>query len=167
MNQPDTFYERPFGKRKELMQVSFLNRAIAKTIDFIIVAALCAIIPKVGYLAGLIYLLIADGLFHGRSIGKKLTGLRVILSSTAADAITECGFKESIYRNSPFAIGYILYGILGVIPLIGWLFSFAVLAVILVFECLVMLGSDEGMRLGDEIAKTRVIEDRNGGLNVS
>ncbi len=166
MNQPDAFYERSFGKGKELMQASFLNRAIARTIDFIIVVALCGIIPKAGYLAGLIYLLIADGLFHGRSIGKRLTGLRVILSGTA-DAITECGFKESIYRNSPFAIGYILYGILGAIPLIGWLFSFAVIAVILVFESLVMLGSDTGMRLGDEIAKTRVIEDRHGGLNVS
>ncbi len=149
-----------------MTQAEFLNRAAARAVDFIIVAALCGIIPKAGYLAGLVYLLIADGLFHGRSIGKKLTGLRVIRSDTAG-AVRECGFKESVYRNSLFAAAYILYGILGAIPLLGWLFSLAVIAVILGFECLVMLGSDVGMRLGDEIAKTRVIEDKNGGLNVS
>ncbi len=166
MNQCGDFHERSFGERKELTQPGFSDRAIARAIDFIIVAALCGIIPKAGYLAGLVYLLIADGLFHGRSIGKKLAGLRVVRSDTAG-AVTECGFKESVYRNSPFAAGYILYGILGAIPLLGWLFSLAVIAVILGFECLVMLGSDVGMRLGDEIAKTRVVEDKNGGLNVS
>jgi hypothetical protein len=39
--------------------------------------------------------------------------------------------------------------------------------IIVLFESLVMLGSNKGMRLGDEIAKTRVVEEKRGGLDVS
>ncbi|MFN3396312.1 MAG: hypothetical protein ACK4Z9_05895, partial [Thermodesulfovibrionales bacterium] len=51
--------------------------------------------------------------------------------------------------NSPFGIGLLLYKI----PLIGWIF----LILIAAFEFLILLGSKEGMRLGDELAKTSVI----------
>ncbi len=40
------------------------------------------------------------------------------------------------------------------IPLVGWIFMVLILA----FEFIMLLGSKEGMRLGDEIAKTTVIE---------
>ena len=53
------------------------------------------------------------------------------------------------------------------IPLIGWLLALAVVSLMPAFEFLVMTGSDTGMRLGDEIAKTRVVDDKQGGLNVS
>jgi len=46
------------------------------------------------------------------------------------------------------------------IPLIGWIFSVVIPVVILLFESLVMLGSEEGMRFGDEIAKTQVVEEK-------
>ncbi len=57
---------------------SLLLRAIAKTLDFIIIAAAAEVIPKAGFFAGLAYLLIGDGLFDGRSVGKKIIGLRVV-----------------------------------------------------------------------------------------
>jgi hypothetical protein len=60
-----------------------------------------------------------------------------------------------------------LFGIFNGIPIIGWLLSLAVITLVPVFEFLVMTGSETGMRLGDEIAKTRVVEDKQGGLNVS
>ena len=47
---------------------------------------------------------------------------------------------------------------------LGGLFSFAIILVVLAFESLVIIGSDDGMRLGDEIAKTHVVEDKQGGL---
>jgi hypothetical protein len=144
-------------KQEELTKAGLLNRIIAKTIDFIIVGALFEIIPKIGYLAGVIYLLIADGLFDGRSIGKKLIGLRVILY-THGNSV--CGFKESIIRNFPFVGGYILFGILKGIPLIGWILSIIVPVAILLFESLIMVGSEDGMRMGDEFAKTRVVEEK-------
>ncbi|MBI5026137.1 MAG: RDD family protein [Nitrospirae bacterium] len=131
-----------------LTKASILNRTIAKTIDFIIVGALLETIPKVGYFAGLTYLLICDGLFDGRSIGKRLIGLKVV----NPEAMSACGFRESIIRNFPFAVGYILM----VIPLIGFIFP----AIILTLEGLLMIGSSTGMRLGDELAKTQVIEEK-------
>jgi len=131
-----------------LAKASILNRAIAKTIDFIIVGALLETIPKVGYFAGLTYLLIADGLFDGRSIGKRLIGLKVV----NPEAMSTCSFKESIIRNFPFAVGYILMEI----PLIGFIFPI----IILILEGLLTIGSSTGMRVGDELAKTQVIEEK-------
>lgn len=159
MNVSETFLDQPLGSPKDLGKAGLLNRIIARTIDFIIVAALYEAIPKVGFFAGLTYLLIADGLLEGRSVGKKLIGLRVIIYNNT-EKVTACGFKESIMRNFPFAAGFILFGILNLVPLIGWFFSFIVIAIVVLFESLVLIGSEKGMRLGDELAKTHVIEDK-------
>lgn len=161
MSETESLYEQTLKGNQDLTKAGFLNRVIARTIDFIIVVALYEIIPTIGFFAGMIYLLISDGLFQGRSIGKKLIGLKVIIKD-GSETSSVSGFKESIFRNFPFVAGYILFGILKVIPLIGWLFSFVIILGILIFECLVMMGSENGMRLGDEIAKTKVVEDKQG-----
>lgn len=145
----------------EFKRAGLLLRAIAKTLDFIIIAAVGEVIPKAGFFAGLAYLLIGDGLFDGRSIGKKLIGLRVV----SADTNEPCSFRDSILRNSIFGIGYLLY----LIPWLGWIF----IVIVIVFEFIVLLGSKDGMRLGDEIAKTKVVtvttdtETLTGRLNAS
>jgi uncharacterized RDD family membrane protein YckC len=161
MNTSESIHEQTVDRRQYLKKAGFLNRLIARAIDLIIVVALYEIIPKVGYFAGITYLLIADGLFEGRSIGKRLMGLKVVVQNSG-DTVAVCGIRESIFRNFPFAIGYILFGIFKAIPVIGWIISFVIIAVILLFESLVMIGSEEGMRLGDEIAKTRVVEESKG-----
>jgi uncharacterized RDD family membrane protein YckC len=127
-----------------------LNRVIAKSIDFIIIGALLEAIPRIGYFAGLAYLLIGDGLFDGRSIGKRLMGLRVVLYETGEI----CTLKASVIRNFTFVAGYILMRI----PLIGFIFPL----VVLFFEGMLLIGNEKGMRLGDEIAKTQVIEENRG-----
>jgi uncharacterized RDD family membrane protein YckC len=145
----------------EFKRAGLLLRAIAKTLDFIIIAAVGEVIPKAGFFAGLAYLLIGDGLFDGRSLGKKLIGLRVV----SADTGEPCSFRDSILRNSIFGIGYLLY----LIPWLGWIF----IVIVIVFEFIVLLGSKDGMRLGDEIAKTKVVavttdtETLTGRLNAS
>jgi uncharacterized RDD family membrane protein YckC len=145
----------------DIKSASLLLRAIAKTLDFIIIAAAAEVIPKAGFFAGLAYLLIADGLFDGRSFGKKIIGLRVV----SADADKPCSFRDSILRNSIFGIGYLLYKI----PWFGWVF----IVIAMVLEFIILLGSKNGMRLGDEIAKTRVVatttdtETLTGRLNAS
>ena len=78
-----------------ITKAAILNRVIAKSIDFLIIAALLEIIPRAGYFIGLAYLLIGDGLFEGRSLGKRLIGTRVILCETGK----ACSFRESIIRN--------------------------------------------------------------------
>ncbi|MBM4140629.1 MAG: RDD family protein [Nitrospira sp.] len=130
---------------EKFTNADLLLRIIAKILDFIIIVAVTEVIPKAGFFAGLAYLLIGDGLFDGRSLGKKLIGIRVI----SADTNKPCSFKDSILRNSTFGIGYLLYKI----PWFGWIF----IVIVSVFEFIILLGSKERMRLGDEIAKTKVV----------
>lgn len=130
----------------EVKRAGLLLRAFAKALDFILIAAAAEIVPKAGFFAGLAYMLIGDGLFDGRSIGKLLIGLRVV-SATAGEP---CSMKESIMRNAPLGAGLLLFKL----PWIGWIF----LVVICVVEFLILLGSKNGMRLGDELAGTTVIE---------
>jgi uncharacterized RDD family membrane protein YckC len=146
------------NEKQEVMGSNTLNRVIARGIDILIVTALLELLSKTGYFAGLLYILIADGLLNGRSVGKWLIGLRVIVLDTQAS----CTYRESIFRNLPFAIGYIIFGLLKGIPIIGWLFAIVVPVVILGVEALIMIGNEEGMRFGDQIAKTKVVMAERG-----
>ncbi len=131
---------------EEFKRAGLLMRSVAKILDFIIIAAAIEILPRAGFLAGLTYLLIGDGLFGGRSLGKKLIGLRVISSET----LKPCSLKESILRNSTLGLGYLFYKVIW----IGWVF----ILIAAVIEFIILIGSKDGMRIGDEIAKTIVIE---------
>lgn len=123
-----------------------LDRFIAKLADVVIVAAADKMIPPVGSLGGLAYILIADGFSGGRSLGKRLVGLQTVLARTRDVS----GLKESIIRNLPLALAYVLFPI----PFIGWLLAAAIVG----FEALLIIGNEQGLRLGDEIAHTQVIE---------
>lgn len=131
---------------EEPRRAGLLLRAAAKILDFILIAAVIEVIPRAGYLAGLAYLLLGDGLFDGRSLGKKLIRLKVV----SIDAPQPCTFRESLLRNSTLGLGYLL----GLIPWIGW----AALPVIAAVEFVLILGNKESRRLGDEIARTTVVE---------
>ncbi len=131
---------------EEFKRAGLLVRTVAKTLDFIIIAAAVEIVPKAGFFAGLTYLLIGDGLFDGQSLGKKLVGLRVV----SADTYQPCAFRDSILRNSVFAVGYLVSRVIW----IGWI----LIMIIAVFEFIILLGSKDRMRIGDEIAKTIVVD---------
>lgn len=123
-----------------------LNRGIAKLIDLFIVAAAGQVIVPVGFLAGLAYILIADGFAGGRSIGKRLIGLQTVLPGRHEAA----GFRESIIRNMPFAVAQLAFAV----PYVGWILSVAIIA----FEAILILGNEQGRRLGDEVAGTQVLD---------
>ncbi len=131
---------------EENKKAGLLVRTVARILDFIIVAAIIETIPKVGFFAGLAYLLIADGLFDGRSLGKKLIGLKVVM----VDTKESCSFRESILRNSTFGIGFLFYKL----PLIGLI----LISLVALLEFVILLGSKDNMRLGDEFAKTIVLD---------
>jgi len=137
-----------------IVKAKILNRVIARSVDLLITGALLEVIPVAGYFAGLLYILIADGLFEGRSIGKKIIGLRVLLVETSA----VCTYKESIIRNAPLAVGFLLYGVLRVIPFLGWVLAAVITVLIIALEGLILVGNDKGMRFGDEIARTIVVD---------
>ena len=123
-----------------------LNRFIAKFVDVIIMAAVSRLVSPVGWVAGLVYVLIADGFSGGRSIGKRLIGLQTVIPRTREVS----HFRESIIRNLPLAIAYLLFPI----PVLGWGIAIAIVAV----EALLIVGNDQGLRLGDELAKTQVLD---------
>ena len=123
-----------------------LNRALARWVDLLIAAAVDQAVPPVGFLAGLIYLLAADGLSQGRSLGKRLVGLQT-WSLKRREAAS---FSESIIRNLPFAVLFLLFQI----PFAGWVFALVVAG----FEGLLVIGNERGLRLGDELAQTQVLD---------
>lgn len=135
----------------EYSKANILNRFVAKIIDIIIAAAFSKLLQPVGFFAGLTYLLIADGFFDGRSLGKKLIGIKAIRADGEL-----CTYKESILRNLTLSAGYIFF----FIPYVGWILTLIVYSV----ECLVILGNEKGLRIGDEVAKTFVVE--NGGTTI-
>lgn len=129
-----------------------LNRFVAKVIDLLIVAAASRLVPPIGVLAGLAYILLADGFGGGRSVGKRLVGLQTIVPRTREPA----GFGESIIRNLPCGLAQLMFEI----PYVGWIGWGAVLSL----EALMVIGNEQGRRVGDELAKTQVLE--SGQLDV-
>lgn len=127
-----------------------LNRFIAKLIDLFLAAAAAEVIVPVGFLVGLAYLLVADGFAGGRSIGKRLIGLQTVLPETREPA----GFRESIIRNIPFAVAQLTFAVPYIGPYLGWLVS----AVVVGFEAVLIIGNEQGRRLGDELAGTQVLD---------
>jgi uncharacterized RDD family membrane protein YckC len=123
-----------------------LNRFIAKLIDLFLVVAVNQIASPVGFLSGLAYILIADGFAGGKSIGKRLVGLQTM----RVDSRDAAGFRESIVRNLPLGCAQVAFAI----PWVGWLASVAILA----FEGFLIIGNEQGRRLGDEVARTHVLD---------
>lgn len=113
------------------------NRIVAYLIDVVLVAVV-SIVPFVGWIAGLAYLLTRDALpfLDGQSIGKKVMKLRAV--SAEDDQPLTNNWGPSILRNIVLFIP--------LFPLI---------------ELIVMLTNDQKLRLGDQWAKTRVVQWEN------
>ena len=129
------------------------NRFIAKFIDFLIAVTIWQVLPSpVGFLASLTYVLLADGFPPlGQSLGKRIIGLYVVFSP-GSDTPHPCDWKHSIIRNVPFAL-FCLGTVLG---FLGMLF-FVVGAVLIGFEAYFIYSDDQGIRLGDIFANTKVL----------
>jgi uncharacterized RDD family membrane protein YckC len=150
----------PGGPRPPYPPADFRRRGVARTIDLLIALAPLQLVPTghpfaVALLSGAL-LLFGDSLFGpGRSLGKRLAGLRVMVLATLRPA----GVRESMLRNGLF--------VLGLAPAFAgapWPVSAAALACLIVLEAAVALRPltrDLGQRrLGDLIAGTQVIDGR-------
>jgi uncharacterized RDD family membrane protein YckC len=135
------------GAASSVSKADSLNRTIARFIDILIALLLARLPGYIGVLSGLTYIGIADGLMGGRSPGKRIIGLRVLYRDDRRNG----DFRASILRNSTIGVLYLVFHI----PFVGW--ALAILG--LGFELLLMIGSPEGMRLGDEVAGTIVADE--------
>jgi uncharacterized RDD family membrane protein YckC len=109
------------------------NRIIAVIIDGLI-AGVCSLVPVVGFLVGLGYMITRDALpfLDGQSIGKKAMKLRAVSAETGKPLTNDWG--PSVIRN------IVLY-----IPFFS------------IVELIVLLNNKNGQRLGDQWAKTKVV----------
>ncbi len=138
---------RGAGAPDAAVKANTLNRCIARFIDILIALFLARLPGYIGFFSGLLYIGIADGVMKGRSVGKRIAGLRVYSKKTGNRA----DFRLSILRNSTIGVFYCL----SLIPFVGWAAGLLGLGV----ELLLIIGSPEGMRLGDEIALTVVRDE--------
>jgi uncharacterized RDD family membrane protein YckC len=150
----------PSGQRPSLPPADFRRRAIARGIDLLLALAPLWLVPRGHSVAAALLsaaiLVFGDSLFGpGRSLGKRVAGLRVVVLATRRPA----GVRESILRNGLFVVG-IAPALAGALPQI----SAIALGFIVVMEsgvALRPLTRDLGQRrLGDLVAGTQVIDGR-------
>lgn len=125
------------NKRKVLI-ASADKRLLGQAIDGVISVSFIIILSNfgdfgiwLGVMLFVSYLLLADGLFNGRSIGKIITKTRVVVEVTGKP----CGFFRSFVRN-------------------------VALSVLGIFDWIFILGNDR-KRLGDMLAGTIVVNVHN------
>jgi len=142
----------------DLKKAEYLERFLARFIDFLVMGALFMIPGPVGPLAGTTYILIADGLNRGQSLGKRLIRLRTV--SLVANG--PCDFRKSMIRNAPFALLIVFCYAVGWIPYLGPLLS--IIAVLAVFgmEITLIFTDSMGARFGDSVTGTLVVASGQG-----
>ena len=126
-------------------------RALARLADFTLALALAQTSPQVGPLLAAFYLLAADGLMSGQSIGKKIFGVRTVVLPRGVPA----GYRESLLRNAPFALVAVFYAV----PLL-WPVLFVAGVPIVAFEAYMIYTDRLGIRIGDIFADTQVVDGK-------
>lgn len=124
-------------------------RGLARAADFTLAWIVAQTAPQIGPLLAAFYLLVADGLMNGQSVGKRIFGVRTVVVPRRAPA----GWHESLLRNAPFALVAIFYAV----PLL-WPVLFVVGLPILGFEAYMIFTDRLGIRIGDIFADTQVVD---------
>ncbi|MGZ6143662.1 MAG: RDD family protein [Myxococcales bacterium] len=136
----------------------FRRRVLARVIDLLIALSPLLLVPRghprAGEILAAALILCADALFGpGRSLGKRLAGLRVLVLATRRPA----GTRESIVRNAIFVLG-LLPAVIGA-PVLLTAGALACIALLEAIVALQPLTRDLGQRrLGDLFAGTQVID---------
>jgi len=129
-------------------------RGLARLFDLALAVALANAAGPAGPVFACIYLLTADGLMHGQSLGKRIFGVRAMVVRRGATRGRPAGYRESMLRNLPLALVGIFYGF----TLIGWLLLFVAGLPILAFEAWMVWSDRLGIRIGDIFADTQVVD---------
>ncbi len=135
----------PYGK------ADLTLRGLARLVDFTLAFAVAQTAPPVGPILAALYLLVADGLMNGQSVGKRIFGVRVVVVPRRASA----GFHESLLRNAPFA----LVAVFGSVPPL-WPVLLVAGIPIVAFESWMIVSDRLGIRIGDIFADTQVVDGK-------
>ena len=130
---------------------SFLLRGMARLADVGVAYALAIAAGRAGLVVALLYLLLADGIFHGQSVGKRIFGVKAVFLPMRTDA----RFRDSTLRNSPLA----LIVLMRMMPEpLGLRAGLAGLLVIGAVEAWKAVRDPLGRRFGDVWAQTQVVD---------
>lgn len=124
-------------------------RGLARLFDFGLAFGLAWLLPPLGPLLAAAYLLLADGLGHGQSLGKRIFGVRAVVVSRRAPA----GFRESVLRNAPFGLVMVFVAV----PLLWPVLLIAGIPIV-AFETWQVFDDRLGIRIGDFFADTQVVD---------
>jgi uncharacterized RDD family membrane protein YckC len=126
------------------------RRIASKLVDLILALSLSASIPRpLGVLSGFLYLCFADGVFRGQSLGKFLFRFKVI----GVETLAPCGFIQSLLRNLYLALLFLLLSS----PLLGTVIALVSGCFVIPTDLYALFFRPWGERIGDLIARTRVI----------
>lgn len=126
-------------------------RGLARLADFTLAFVVAQSAPQVGPILAAIYLLAADGLMNGQSVGKKIFGVRTMVVPRRVAAT----YRESVLRNAPFALVAIFWAV----PLLWPMFFVAGLPIV-AFEAYMIFTDRLGVRIGDIFADTQVVDGK-------
>jgi uncharacterized RDD family membrane protein YckC len=124
-------------------------RGLARLADFALAFVIAQSAPQVGPILAAFYLLVADGLMSGQSVGKRIFGVRTVVIPRRAPA----GYHESLLRNAPFALVAVFWAM----PLL-WPMLFLAGLPIVGFEAYMIFTDRLGIRIGDVFADTQVVD---------
>jgi hypothetical protein len=131
-------------------------RALARICDLGLALAVANAAHEVGPLLAATYLLAADGLVHGQSIGKRLFGVRAMVRpAIPGGRWRPAGYRESVLRNAPFALVALFFGVASL-----WLVFFVAGIPILAYEAWRAAKDRLGLRAGDLFADTQVVDGK-------
>jgi len=134
-------------------KASLLLRVGARLVDVAVAWGLWVVCGAAGSVVALLFLLLADGMLQGQSVGKKIFGVKVMHLPTRSAA----RHRDSTLRNAPLA----LVVLLGMMPQpLGLVAGAAGLIVIGGLEAWRVLKDPLGWRLGDMWAQTQVVDGK-------
>lgn len=128
-------------------------RGLARICDLGLALAVANAAHEIGPILAAIYLLAADGLVHGQSIGKRLFGVRAMVRPPPGGRGRPAGYRESVLRNAPFALAALFWGVL-----YFWIVLLIVGVPILAYEAWRAWKDPLGLRMGDLFADTQVVD---------
>src|SRR5262249_33100262 len=132
---------------------SSVLRVLARITDLGLAYGLSLAAGRAGLVVALLYLLLADGMFRGQSVGKRIFGVKAVSLPTRTDA----RFGDSTLRNARLA----LVVLLRMMPEpLGLRAALAGLVVIGSVEAWKAWRDPLGRRLGDVWAQTQVVDGK-------
>jgi uncharacterized RDD family membrane protein YckC len=131
-------------------------RGLARLVDLTLAFAIANVAREAGPPLAALYLIFADGLLQGQSLGKRIFGVRAVVlpPKGVIGRARPAGYRESVLRNVPFALVGLFYGL----TLVGWLLLFVVGLPLIAFEAYMVVSDRLGIRIGDVFADTQVVD---------